>query len=86
MANARVTSGINKPLTNVLGVTDLTRPGGVFVIPIAAAPAAQFALLARTNGTGDDICPECNGKGRLDGSPCPNCGGSGTITRGIGGA
>ena len=39
-----------------------------------------------TPGTGDDVCPECNGKGRLDGSPCPNCGGSGTITRGIGGA
>jgi hypothetical protein len=39
-----------------------------------------------TPGTGDDICPECRGNGRIDGSPCPNCGGSGIITRAIGGA
>jgi DnaJ-class molecular chaperone len=39
-----------------------------------------------TPGTGDDICPECHGNGRRNGSPCPNCGGSGTITRAIGGA
>ena len=39
-----------------------------------------------TPGTGDDICPECHGNGRVNGSPCPNCGGSGTITRAIGGA
>jgi DnaJ-class molecular chaperone len=39
-----------------------------------------------TPGTGDDICPECHGNGRINGSPCPNCGGGGTITRAIGGA
>jgi hypothetical protein len=39
-----------------------------------------------TPGTGEDVCPECNGKGRIDGSPCNNCGGSGTITRAVGGA
>ncbi|KRR06416.1 hypothetical protein [Bradyrhizobium valentinum] len=39
-----------------------------------------------TPGTGDDICPECHGSGRINGSPCPNCGGGGTITRAIGGA
>ncbi|MEH2517153.1 putative RNA-binding Zn-ribbon protein involved in translation (DUF1610 family) [Bradyrhizobium sp. AZCC 1610] len=39
-----------------------------------------------TPGTGDDICPECGGEGRIDGSPCPNCGGGGIITRAIGGA
>lgn len=38
-----------------------------------------------TPGTGEDICPQCHGSGRIDGSPCPNCGG-GTIIRGIGGA
>jgi hypothetical protein len=38
-----------------------------------------------TAGTGDDICPECPGKGRIEGSH-PYCGGSGTITRAIGGA
>ncbi|WP_439400282.1 hypothetical protein ACRQ5Q_42765 (plasmid) [Bradyrhizobium sp. PMVTL-01] len=39
-----------------------------------------------TTGTGEDVCPDCNGKGRINGSPCPNCGGSGTITRAVGGA
>ncbi|WGR75359.1 MULTISPECIES: hypothetical protein [unclassified Bradyrhizobium] len=42
--------------------------------------------LPGTPGTGEDVCPECHGEGRIDGSPCPNCGGSGTITRAIGGA
>ncbi|MEA2327679.1 MAG: hypothetical protein QOE68_2638, partial [Thermoanaerobaculia bacterium] len=46
MPNARVTA-------SPLGVTDLTRAGGVFVVPVAAAPASQFALIARTNGTGN---------------------------------
>lgn len=35
---------------------------------------------------GEDICPECNGKGKVDGKPCENCDGTGRITRGIGGA
>ena len=38
-----------------------------------------------TPGAGEDVCPECQGKGRIDGSSCPNCGGSGTIIRGVGG-
>lgn len=38
-----------------------------------------------TPGTGEDVCPQCNGRGRIDGASCPNCGGSGTIVRGIGG-
>lgn len=41
---------------------------------------------AGTPGTGDDVCPVCQGSGRLeDAQPCPNCGGSGVITEGIGG-
>ena len=39
-----------------------------------------------TVGTGEDICPQCHGKGRVEGSPCPNCGGTGKIVEGIGGA
>lgn len=39
-----------------------------------------------TTGTGEDVCPDCNGKGRIDGAPCETCGGSGTVTRAIGGA
>ena len=39
-----------------------------------------------TPGTGEDICPECNGSGKKGGGSCPNCAGTGRITRGIGGA
>ncbi len=39
-----------------------------------------------TPGTGEDICPKCNGSGRLAGNPCPECEGTGRIVRGIGGA
>lgn len=39
-----------------------------------------------TPGTGEDVCPECNGSGRKAGKACPNCAGTGRITRGIGGA
>lgn len=40
-----------------------------------------------TPGTGEDICPHCNGDGRLERErTCPNCAGTGRIVRGIGGA
>jgi hypothetical protein len=39
-----------------------------------------------TPGTGEDICPQCRGTGRLDRAACPNCGGSGRIVEAIGGA
>jgi DnaJ-class molecular chaperone len=39
-----------------------------------------------TPGTGEDICPDCNGRGKTrEGRPCPGCEGTGRITRGIGG-
>lgn len=39
-----------------------------------------------TPGTGEDLCPECGGSGRLDdGRPCRNCGGTGKVIQGIGG-
>jgi hypothetical protein len=39
-----------------------------------------------TPGTGEDICPECNGSGKsARGEACPNCAGTGRIVRGIGG-
>lgn len=35
---------------------------------------------------GENICPQCEGRGRLsDGGECPRCGGSGKIVEGIGG-
>jgi hypothetical protein len=39
-----------------------------------------------TPGTGEDICPQCHGKGRIDTSAWPRCGGTGRIVEGIGGA
>ena len=39
-----------------------------------------------TPGTGEDICPECNGSGRKDGRRCTSCAGTGKVIRGIGGA
>lgn len=39
-----------------------------------------------TPGTGENICPECSGKGQLaSGGQCPNCGGSGKVITGIAG-
>ncbi|HBM08934.1 hypothetical protein CXF92_10190 [Pseudomonas sp. Choline-3u-10] len=39
-----------------------------------------------TPGTGENICPACNGSGRTDAGECQNCGGSGKVIEGIGGA
>lgn len=39
-----------------------------------------------TPGTGENICPECKGSGRIGAAACPMCGGTGKIIEGIGGA
>lgn len=39
-----------------------------------------------TPGTGENICPKCEGSGRIDDVECPVCGGSGKVIEGIGGA
>jgi hypothetical protein len=39
-----------------------------------------------TPGTGENICPECSGSGKVDQGTCPNCGGTGKVIEGIGGA
>ena len=31
------------------------------------------------HSTGEDLCPECGGSGKVDGEGCPECGGSGTV-------
>lgn len=38
-----------------------------------------------TPGTGEDVCPECQGSGNYCGRPCHNCGGTGRVVEGIGG-
>jgi hypothetical protein len=39
-----------------------------------------------TPGTGEDVCPDCQGSGRIGDESCPTCSGRGTIVRGVGGA
>ncbi|HEU4888730.1 MAG TPA: Ig-like domain-containing protein, partial [Thermoanaerobaculia bacterium] len=53
LANARVISGIGSPMTAPLGVAELTRNGGVFVVPVASAPALPYSLQPRTATSGD---------------------------------
>lgn len=36
-------------------------------------------------GTGENVCPQCNGTGKLDGHTCPLCDGTGKVVEGIGG-
>ncbi len=38
-----------------------------------------------TPATGEDICPTCNGSGRVDGKTCETCEGRGRIIRGVSG-
>jgi len=38
-----------------------------------------------TPGTGENVCPRCNGSGRVDGAPCPTCDATGVVIEGIGG-
>ena len=40
---------------------------------------------AGTPGTGENVCPRCNGSGSVEGGTCPVCEGSGTVIEGIGG-
>jgi hypothetical protein len=49
-------------------------------------PAPGDEAAAGTPGTGEDVCPQCHGSGRLDGKSCSNCNGSGRIIKAIGGA
>jgi hypothetical protein len=59
-------------------VTDHTTPPDPDMAPGDEAPP-------RSEAAGADICPECNGTGKVDGSECPACEGTGNVMRGIGG-
>ena len=39
-----------------------------------------------TPGTGEAMCPDCKGSGRIAGAPCETCSGTGRVVEGIGGA
>lgn len=54
-------------------------------VPPALNPGDEAA--PGTPGSGEDVCPECNGRGKTaEDKPCENCGGTGRIVRGVGGA
>ena len=38
-----------------------------------------------TENTGENLCPDCSGKGERDGRPCATCEGTGTVIAGVGG-
>lgn len=38
-----------------------------------------------TPGAGEDLCPTCDGSGRINGAKCETCGGTGRITEEVGG-
>jgi hypothetical protein len=39
-----------------------------------------------TVGTGENICRDCQGTGKVSAGPCPTCGGTGKVVEGVGGA
>jgi DnaJ-class molecular chaperone len=49
--------------------------------PVSAGDDAE----PETPGTGENVCPECNGVGKLGQASCPKCGGTGKVVEGIGG-
>ncbi len=38
-----------------------------------------------TPGTGEQVCPDCGGSGRVKGGECRTCGGTGKVIKGISG-
>ena len=58
--------------------TGATAPGETNMNPgDQAAPGAP--------GTGENVCPDCRGSGKLGAKPCPTCGGTGKVVEGISG-
>ena len=39
-----------------------------------------------TPGAGENVCPTCNGTGKVDGATCQTCAGSGVVIEEVGGA
>jgi RecJ-like exonuclease len=39
-----------------------------------------------TPGAGENICPTCNGSGKVNGATCETCAGSGVVIEEVGGA
>ena len=50
-----------------------------------AHPAPGDHATEGTTGTGENLCPACNGSGKIDGRLCATCDGSGKVIEGLGG-
>jgi DnaJ-class molecular chaperone with C-terminal Zn finger domain len=86
------------PLDLLLSVAGEEDPGASVVClkpagddsrsPISAQPtmAPGDEAPLGTPGTGENVCPECGGTGRLGAGKCANCLGTGVVIVGIGGA
>jgi DnaJ-class molecular chaperone len=48
-------------------------------------PAPGDDAAPGTPGTGENVCPQCSGSGRVDGNACQTCQGTGKVVEGIGG-
>ena len=59
--------------------SDRTKPGQ----PGDAKMAPGDEAPPGTPGTGEDVCPDCGGSGRIDGNDCQNCLGRGRIIKAI---
>jgi hypothetical protein len=38
-----------------------------------------------TPGTGENVCPDCRGSGKIDNRTCETCRGTGVVNEGVGG-
>ncbi len=64
-------------------------PGAsIDLVGVPMAPGDQAP--AGMPGTGEDMCPQCGGSGKINGAtgvvPCTHCAGTGRVIKAIGGA
>lgn len=83
-------SSVNLEEESVAGEEDpgaaLDAPREGLRAPIAGSPSSLGdEAPPGTAGTGESICRECGGTGRLAEATCPACGGSGKVIVGLGG-
>ena len=75
---------IDRELARNVGKQAAGKSGGAPASGVSERPGDQAP--PGTPGTGENLCPNCDGSGKVNGRPCDNCGGTGKITAGIGGA
>jgi DnaJ-class molecular chaperone len=48
-------------------------------------PHPGDAVPPGTPDSGENLCPECGGSGKVDDRPCPSCDGTGMVNEPVGG-